>query len=322
MVMKIIKFCHYCGKRYYVQNSQKDRSKFCSDECFRKSKNTQVTYPCDCCGIEFLIKKSKVNKRLNGQSKYLCCSSECAKEIQKPKWNDIVSLFNKNNYLLLSDCYINAKTKLEYICLNHQEYGSQYVTYNNLKYGFGCKYCGEEQRLQRRRLPLEEVKKIFDKHDMILLDQEYKNTQQKLAYICKHHKEIGVQYMATVNAYKNYCPYCNIVKGEKVIADFLLKRNIKFKLHQTYEDLIGIKRKELSYDFYLYDYNLLIEFQGEQHDHPVEFFGGERQFEIQQEHDRRKNEYAITHHIDLLEIWYYEFNDIEKILNNKLFNII
>ena len=92
--------------------------------------------------------------------------------------------------------------------------------YNNLKFGWGCKYCGEERRAKSRRLSFEEVKEIFDKHDMILQDQEYINTQQKLAYLCKHHIEVGVQYMATVNAYKNYCPYCNIVKGEKVISDF------------------------------------------------------------------------------------------------------
>lgn len=319
--MKIIKFCHYCGKKYYVEKSQIGRTKFCSDECFRKSKNTQMTYHCDYCGNEFLVRKSKVDKRLNGDSKYLCCSSECAKEIQKPKWEDIVSVFEEHNYLLLSDHYTNAKTKLEYICPIHDEYGSQYVTYNNLKYGFGCKYCGADRRSEIRRLSFDKVKEIFYKHDMILLDQEYLNTQQKLKYICKHHPEVGIQCMATVNAYKNYCPYCNIVKGEKEISDFLLQHNIKFELHYTYDDLIGIKNRKLSYDFYLYDYNLLIEFQGEQHEHPVDVFGGEKQFVIQQEHDRRKRDYAESHNIDLLEIWYYEFKDIENILTNKLFNI-
>lgn len=319
--MKIIKFCHYCGKKYYVEKSQADRTKFCSDKCFRKNKNTQMLYPCDYCGNEFLVRKSKVDKRLCGDMKYLCCSSMCAKEIQKPRWEDIVELFESHNYLLLSNYYVNAKTKLEYICLNHQEHGSQYVLYNNLKYGFGCKYCGEDHRIQSRRLSFDEVKKIFDKHDMILLDQEYLNTQQKLAYICKHHPDVGAQYMATVNVYKNYCPYCNIVKGEKKIADFLLQHNIKFKLHHAYDDLIGVGNRKLSYDFYLHDYNLLIEFQGEQHEYPVDVFGGEKQFVVQQEHDKRKRDYAQKNNIDLLEIWYYEFKNIENILSNKLFNM-
>lgn len=319
--MKIIKFCHYCGKKYYVEKSQADRTKFCSDECFRKSKNTQMPYLCDYCGNEFLVRRSKVDKRLNGDTKYLCCSSTCAKEIQKPKWEDIVSLFKEHNYLLLSDCYVNAKTKLEYICQTHMEYGLQYVTYNNLKHGFGCRYCGTERTAETKRLLFDEVKKIFDRHDMILLDQEYLNTQQKLKYICKHHPDVGVQYMATVNAYKNYCPYCNIAKGEKEISDFLLQHNIKFDLHHSYDDLVGVGNGKLSYDFYLYDYNLLIEFQGEQHEHPIDIFGGEEQFAIQQEHDRRKRNYAQNHNIDLLEIWYYEFKNIESVLTNRLFKI-
>lgn len=319
--MKIIKFCHYCGKKYYVEKSQTNRSKFCSDECFRRSKDKRVPYMCDYCGKEFLARKSKVDKRLSGESKYLCCSSECAKEIQKPKWEDIVSVFVKYNYILLSDHYIDAKTKLEYICPIHEEYGSQYVTYNNLKYGFGCKYCGTDRRTEIRRLSFNKVKEIFDRHDMILLDQEYLNTQQNLKYICKYHPEVGIQYMATVNAYKNYCPYCNIVKGEKKISDFLLQHNIKFELHKTYDNLIGVGKGKLSYDFYVYDYNLLIEFQGEQHEYPVDIFGGEKQFAVQQEHDKRKRDYAQDNNIDLLEIWYYDFKNIESILSKKLLNI-
>lgn len=319
--MKIIKFCHYCGKKYYVENSQRNRTKFCSDECFRKNKNTQILYQCDYCGKDFLVRKSKVDKRLSGHAQYLCCSSKCTKEIQRPKWEDIVSVFEEHNYLLLSTCYVDAKTKLEYICPVHDEYGSQYVTYNNLKYGFGCKYCGADRRAETRRLSFDKVKEIFDRHNMILLDQNYLNTQQKLKYICKCHPEIGIQYMVTVNAYRNYCPYCNIVKGEKEISDFLLQHNIKFDLHHTYDDLVGLGNGKLSYDFYLYDYNLLIEFQGEQHEHPIDVFGGDKQFSIQQEHDKRKRDYAHNHNINLLEIWYYDFKNIKVILNNKLFNI-
>ena len=39
---------------------------------------------------------------------------------------------------------------------------------------------------------------------------------------------------------------------------------------------------------------------------------------IQQEHDRRKRNYAKDHNIELLEIWYYDFNNIEQILESRL----
>lgn len=315
--MKIIKFCHYCGKKYYVNKSQENRSKFCSDDCFRKNKNTQVDYNCEFCGKSFKVIKSKYNKAINGDI-HLYCSSQCAKDVQKPKWDDIMESFEGRGYILLSKEYINAKTKLEYICPIHENYGSQYITYNNLKMGCGCKFCGMERTINSKRLSFDSVKEIFEKHDMILLDQEYKNSNTPLKYICKHHKEFGVQYMALSNAYKQHCPYCNVIKGENKIAHYLLKYNIEFISQKSYDDLRGIGGGRLSYDFYLPKFNLLIEYQGEQHDHPVNLFGGEEQFIKQQEHDRRKREYALKHSMELLEIWYYDFAKLEEILKEKL----
>lgn len=36
------------------------------------------------------------------------------------------------------------------------------------------------------------------------------------------------------------------------------------------------------------------------------------------EHDKRKREYAKSHGYKLLEIWYYDYNNIEEILNREL----
>ena len=314
--MKIEKICKYCGQIYFIPLSQDKRSKFCSDSCFRKSKNTQVDCNCEYCKKPIKVIKSKYEKFLKGEQ-HLYCSKECAKNVQKPKWEDIVDLFNQREYILLSTEYISAKTKLEYVCSEHKEYGAQYITYNNLKQGFGCKYCGIEKVADNRRLSFEQVKEIFAQHDMILLDQEYKNANTPMKYICKHHQEFGIQYMALSNAYKQHCPHCNIVKGEDKIARYLLENNIEFVSHKSYDDLRGVGGGKLSYDFYLPNFNLLIEYQGEQHEHPVEVFGGEKQFKIQQEHDFRKQKYAQEHGIELLKIWYYEFFNLEQILNNK-----
>ena len=76
----------------------------------------------------------------------------------------------------------------------------------------------------------------------------------------------------------------------------------------------------MSYDFYLPDYNLLIECQGEQHERFIRgFHETEESFEKQLEHDRRKREYAKKNNIDLLEIWYYDMDSIEEILIEKLY---
>jgi very-short-patch-repair endonuclease len=75
----------------------------------------------------------------------------------------------------------------------------------------------------------------------------------------------------------------------------------------------------LSYDFFLPEYNLLIEYQGEQHEKYIKgFHKNKKAFINQQEHDKRKREYAKNHNIKLLEIWYYDFDNIEQILDKEL----
>ena len=79
----------------------------------------------------------------------------------------------------------------------------------------------------------------------------------------------------------------------------------------------------MTYDFYLPDENILIEFQGEQHEHPVTFGGRSKSEAVsdyakQQEHDNRKRDYALSHSINLLEIWYYDINKIEEIMTKTL----
>ena len=63
---------------------------------------------------------------------------------------------------------------------------------------------------------------------------------------------------------------------------------------------------------------MLIEFQGKQHYKPVSAYGGEEQFKVQQEHDKRKRQYAKDNNINLLEIAYWDFNNIEEILSREL----
>ena len=82
--------------------------------------------------------------------------------------------------------------------------------------------------------------------------------------------------------------------------------------------MLGLGNGNLSYDFYLPDYNLLIECQGVQHKEWQKTWMSKERFERQLEHDRRKKEYAKQHNIKLLEIWYYDIDNIEDILIKQL----
>lgn len=113
------------------------------------------------------------------------------------------------------------------------------------------------------------------------------------------------------------CPICMMSKGEKSIHYYLRENNIDFVSQKEFAELTGVNNGNLSYDFYLPEHNLLIEYQGEYHDGTA-FNQSKNAFENQQEHDKRKRDYALKHNIELLEIWYYDYDNIEQILSEKL----
>lgn len=69
-------------------------------------------------------------------------------------------------------------------------------------------------------------------------------------------------------------------------------------------------------DIYFPDYNIAIEFQGEQHFKPVDFFGGEESFKKVIELDRRKKKLCDENNCELLYVISgYDFNEIVDKIN-------
>ena len=112
------------------------------------------------------------------------------------------------------------------------------------------------------------------------------------------------------------CPNCLQSTGERTIKSILDEYKVKYIRQQKFDDLIGIKGGKLSFDFYLPDYNLLIEYQGRQHYQPSGYMGGVDKFNYQIENDKIKRKYVNLKNINYLEISYKD--DIK----NKLLSFL
>jgi very-short-patch-repair endonuclease len=79
----------------------------------------------------------------------------------------------------------------------------------------------------------------------------------------------------------------------------------------------------LPFDFYLPEYNLIIEFDGDQHYRNTEKFGKNGGFERIQKHDKMKNEYCEKNNIHLLRLTYDDLvhNVLEWSIDMKLSKI-
>lgn len=114
------------------------------------------------------------------------------------------------------------------------------------------------------------------------------------------------------------CPYCNCnkSKGEEKIDEVLTRHNIIFIRQYKFEDCKNIKC--LLFDFYLPNLNICIEYNGQQHYEPSDFFGGKDAFLNTTKRDRIKEKYCQDNKIKLVTISYINFNDIENILKEVI----
>lgn len=215
----------------------------------------------------------------------------------------LLKVYKKLPYIKVKGKYCNNKQKIEYKCTKCGYNGSSKAIH--LIEGHGCPVCGKVKKKTHKDF-LNEISKNFDDIEIL---SEYKNNKSKIKYRCL---KCGNKNITRADHLMNGhgCPYCRSSKGEKETSKILDKYNIVHERQKKYDGLIGTGGGKLSYDFYLPDYNLLIEYQGIQHEEPIEYFGGNESFRSQKERDKIKRDYALQNNIQLLEIWYDE--DIEQ----------
>lgn len=132
--------------------------------------------------------------------------------------------------------------------------------------------------------------------------------------------ECGKFYKSCIDYIRegNYrCPECSksMSKGEQEVKKTLENIGIKFIAQYKFPDCKD--KKCLSFDFYLPDYNICIEYDGEQHFSKCSFQTQEK-FEDGIKRDKIKENYCKNNNIKLIRIPYFEFKNIKKILKKQI----
>jgi len=285
-------------------NHSKKGTKLSNDEFDKKIKdsnfiridnyintNTSITFQCKLCEKKYK-KKPKEFKILK------CKCVEYGNNYKK-------SIEIKN--IILLENYVNAKHKLLHKCNNcGNEFISSPKVVKNSKYG--CPVCSG------KKFNIEKYKSLLPNNIKIIGD--YKGTAEKTKHICEicgnkwDTKPNYIIHMGT------NCPICNSSKGERNINNLLIDMGVNFIKEYT----VKINNIKYRYDFYLKDYNILIEYDGIQHYKPIEFFGGTKQYNIIRKNDEIKTKWAIDNNFILIRIPYYisEIYDIANMLSNFL----
>jgi len=190
-------------------------------------------------------------------------------------------------------------------------------TYNqsrgNLLSGIGCYKCYLENKTIKKEGLLSTFKNIHGDYFTYNIDN-YSNIQSKINITCR--KGHNFIQKASNHLQGKGCSICRESIGERLISIYLDKIGVNYERQKKFKDC---KYKGLlPFDFYISDWNILIEYDGIQHFKPVGVFGGEEEFEKTKIRDKIKNEYCLNKNIHLIRISYLE-NIEDKLSNiNKL----
>lgn len=239
---------------------------------------------------------------------------KCSNHIQRTQEMYISDVAIANPNIEVLGEYVNNITPILHKCLIHN------VEWNvvpiNILRGHGCKQCANdllrEQRVKSHEQYVVDLKHI---NPNIIVVDKYINAHIPLLHKCLID---GNEWYATPNNTLNGCgcTKCTVIsKGEQAIRIWLDNSMLVYEQQKRFEDCKDIN--PLPFDFYLPNHNCCIEYDGEQHYKPIDYFGGEDAFETTVKHDNIKNEYCKTNDIKLLRIPY--FKNVEEELNNFLF---
>lgn len=211
------------------------------------------------------------------------------------------------DYSLCDYSYSNKKVKI--FCYKH---GIFEITPNSHLNGRGCRKCGGNYKYTKNDL-LEIYNSLYNNYTYDF--KNYINIKSRILVKCSNHSYFETSAELLLNGYG--CSSCSKKsKGEEKISQYLLKNN---KIYYKQKSFNACESKnKLLFDFFLPEDNICVEYDGIQHFQPVSYFGGLYAFKYQKIKDAIKNKFCEDNNIKLIRIPYYNYDDIDKILDMLL----
>lgn len=276
------------------------------------------------CGNEFVTTFAKFQNR----NKHQCNS--CGYKLRNKKSQltieEVRRRIEKYGCKLVSDTYDsgNQKVSIQCVCGNIFE-----QTLINYEYGtHRCQKCAQRiSNEAKNKYTYEYVQQLCKDNNCELLSQKngkFIGYKDKVVIKCSCGEIFTTKLFMCLSYNKFTCTSCSylnapISSGEKRIEEYLKKHLYKYQKEYSFSDCK--KKYLLRFDFavFLNDNNIkLIEFDGQQHFKPYEYYGGVEKFQDLCLRDSIKNEYCKNNNIPLLRICYKDIDKVDNILDDYL----
>lgn len=230
-----------------------------------------------------------------------------------PEWYVRQKITDLYPHIKIIGEYTNMSTGINCYCKKHDVYWT--TTPQKILNGHECIECGKEKSSKHRTLSQKEFEDMVAlSNPKIDIISNYNGLEYDITVKCKKCGNIWYLNANSLKINGTRCKKCSYTyKGEDKIIKILHDIKCYFIHQHKFNDCKD--KRCLPFDFYLPDYNLCIEFDGEQHYKPK---FGEENLKKTQKHDKIKNEYCKSNNIRLLRIPYWEGNNMEKIIKDSL----
>lgn len=319
--------CYYCGRERTETARRKDLSEY-DGQALAESK-----------GFEY-VGMSRHDKKIWVQ---FVCPKHRQYGIQEMPYNNMkrvvvgcrhcigrdddengvfAEMYAVNPYIELIDPYKGRHQPVRMRCVKHNLI-SRKTPYDVIE-GKGCVECGLEKLSKQAKIPEDVyVDRLKGLYPHVRLVDGYDGVTNLASFHCECCDSDFVDYPNYVT--RRGCPVCDSTSMEQEIGKILTRHCIIYKPQFSFVDCKD--QRALPFDFYLPEYNLLIEYDGEQHYRPVNFGGisdkkALENFKTTQFHDAIKTTYCKAKGIPLLRIPYWERNNIETIILDYITRVI
>lgn len=191
--------------------------------------------------------------------------------------------------------YKSNKVPVTIICPVHGEFMQR--PNDHISHGDGCPMCGKRGRRNKPYTQEEYIKlanEVFGGY-YTYPRTIYKAMQKPIIVTCPEHGDFEIRAFDHLY-HKCGCPEHHAKSSlELQVEKMLIENNVKY-VYQKRFPWLGLQ----SLDFYLPDYNIGIECQGEQHFESVEPWGGKKNLESNKKRDELKKELCEEHGVGLL----------------------
>ena len=318
--------CSKCG-RYKTEGARRKTTEYFVNEVikqrgdifsFEKTKYINNTTP-----VILTCKKHRFDFQRTPKDiltlKTVC--PKCAKEIKRNTENFIedAKKIHGNKYDYSKVEYKNNQTKVCIICPEHGEFWQR--PNNHISSKHGCPKCGLSLNGLLHNKTTEyfiEKSKLIHGNKYDYSKTNYTKRSENLTIICPEHGEFLQR--AGNHLVGAGCPQCVKSQLEESVSYLLTSNNIQFEYEKKFDWLKKITY--LSIDFYLPEYNVAIECQGEQHYRPVKYFGGIEEYKRDVERDQVKESLLIEHGIKVFYFAKEKYRDDVIVSKDDLLNKI